>query len=143
MPGAAAGFHFEVPGLCGRFEQAEVASQLAFGFLRRAERGAVHVAVAEAVRERDFPRPAVAHRGGYRLRGDRLTHRRGHRHRRIVEQVIGVRDERRSQRLLDQQARESAAIDEEVRGDGLAVAGGDRRDVAALHCVPMQVLAEQ
>ncbi len=36
------------------------------------------------------------------------------------------------QRLVDQQPRKSAAIDEDIRGDGLALPGRDRRDRAVL-----------
>ena len=63
-------------------------------------------------------------------RGNRLAHRRGHRDRCIVEEVVREADERRLQRLVDQQTREPAAIDEEIGRDRFAflrVHRGDRR----------------
>ncbi len=112
--GDAADAHLQMPRRRVGVEQPQAGPQLGFGLVRRAEAGAVDVAVAVALGQRDFPGPAVVHRGGDRLRHDRPVDRRGHGDRRIVEEVFGERHERRAQRLADQQRCETSAVDEEV-----------------------------
>src|SRR6185503_18110791 len=84
---------------------------------------------AVAIGERDLPDPAVAQRRGDGLAGNGAIDRGGQGDRCVVEEDVGVADERCLERLLNQQTGESTAIDEDVRPDRLPVArayGGNR-----------------
>ena len=113
-------------------EHAQSFAQLALGFIRRAERRAVDIAVAVAAGQRDLPAPAVLQRVRNGLRGDIVADRCGHRDRGIVEQVVGEAHERRSHRLLDQQSAETGAVEKKIRAYRLAFRRDDGGDVAVL-----------
>mmetsp|Transcript_23365 Transcript_23365/g.55532 ORF Transcript_23365/g.55532 Transcript_23365/m.55532 type:complete len:559 (-) Transcript_23365:2099-3775(-) len=126
----AADAHLQMPCRHVRVQQAQVAPQLGLGLVGRAVGAAVDIAVAAARGQRDLPRPAMAQRGGHGLRGDRAVQRCRHRDRRVIEEVLGKRDERRAQGLADQQRRKAGAVDEEVGGQGLPVVKQQAGDVA-------------
>src|SRR5438874_9547261 len=113
-----------------RIEEAQMPAELRLRLVRRAKPAAIDVAVAEASGEGDLPRPAMLHRGRDGLRGNRGLHRRWDRHRCIVEQIAREAYIRRVQRLVDQETREAAAVDEEVRRYRLALLRADRGEVA-------------
>ena len=115
-----------------RIEQSQVFAQLLLRLIRRAELRAVDIAIAEALGERNLPRPAVLHGGGDGLRRHGVADRRRHGDRRVVEQILREADVGRLQRLRDQQSREARAVDEQVGGDASALPGAHRGDGALL-----------
>ena len=113
--------------------QAQVAAQLGLRRVAREVARAVDVAVADPVRQRDAPGPAAAQRGGGGLRRDgAAVVGRGQRHRRVVVQVAGERQEAHAQGLLQQQRAESGRVDVEV--------GLDAAPVLRVQCADRAVL---
>jgi len=76
--GDASDLHLQVPRRRIRVEQSKVFAQLPFCRIRRAKLRAVDVAVAKALRQRNFPGPAIFQGGGAGFRGQRIANRRRH-----------------------------------------------------------------
>ena len=90
------------------------------------------MAVADPVLQRDAPLPAGLAGGGARVRG-RLGHARaGHGHGPVARQPVAPVLVTGLQGLLDQQAAEARAVDEQLALDALAAVEHDRFDEAVL-----------
>ena len=93
----------------------------------------VHQSAANAVLHRDVPAPARFMGDGARVRHRRRVDRTGlHRNRAVAGQPVVPVLIAGFQRLLDQQAAEAGAIDEQVTFDHLAIVQHQRLDVATV-----------
>ena len=108
----------------------EVGQQRGGGLVVADVRARIHVAVAGAVLQRDAPLPARGARRRARVRRRRAGLLAGHGHRAIAGQPVRPVLVAGLQRLLDQQAAESRAVDEQVAGDARAALQRDGFDEA-------------
>ena len=90
------------------------------------------MAVADPVLQRDAPLPARLTRDDAGQRHQRIDRRTRHRDRAVALQPFRPVLEPGLELLLDQQAAEAGAVDEQVAGDARAVGEQDRGDVAVL-----------
>src|SRR5581483_3303897 len=95
----------------------------------------IHIAVAGAVLQRNAPSPARFARGAAHVWRGRTDVLARHRDRAVAGQPVRPVFVSRAQRLFDQQAAKTGAVDEQIAGDALAALQYDRLDetVFALH----------
>ena len=92
----------------------EVLEQLAFGLVVGNEVAAIDLSVADAVLKRNAPLPAPGSRRGARERRERAAGFARHRNRPVARQPLAPVVIARLERLLDEQAAKSGAVDEQV-----------------------------
>ena len=108
--------------------RSEVARNSASASSLESERAGVDVARAGPAVERDVPDPAGVHGRGGRVGVDAVRLDVAgdlQRDRAVAEQRVGEGDERLPERLVDQQAAEAGAVDEEVAVDRAMPLGDD------------------
>ena len=115
--------------------RADVLQQGLAGLLLGGVPTGIDVAHAPPRRQADVPGPAGVVCGGDGVRGHGrigCVERHLHGERRVAEQDVGAGLEGHTERLADEQSRETAAVDEQIAGNGPGLPRDDTFDVTGL-----------